>query len=101
MRIVCLFNLKPGVDPQDYEEWARGTDMPGANALSSVRGFTVHRATGLFGSEAAPPYQYIEIIDITAMDPFVAEVTTDAFQKVAGKFQDYADNPTFILTEDL
>lgn len=101
MRIVCLFNLKPGVDPRDYEAWARGTDIPGANALSSVRNFTVHRATGLFGSDAKPPYQYIEIIDITGMDPFVAEVTTEDFQKVAAKFQDYADNPQFILTEDL
>lgn len=101
MRIVCLFNLKPGVNPQDYEAWARGTDVPGANALSSVRNFTVHRATGLFGSDAKPPYQYIEIIDITGMDPFVAEVTTEDFQKVAAKFQDYADNPQFILTEDL
>ncbi len=101
MRIICLFNLKPGVDPADYEAWARGTDIPGANALSSVRGFTVHKATGLFGSDAAPPYAYIEVIDITAIDPFVAEVTTEEFQKVAGAFQDYADNPTFILTEDL
>jgi len=101
MRIVCLFNLKPGVDPKDYEAWARDTDIPGANALASVTGFTVHRATGLFGSDAAPPYQYIEIIDITALDPFVAEVTTEAFQKVAARFQDFADNPQFILTEDL
>lgn len=101
MRIVCLFNLKPGVERVQYEEWARGTDIPGANALSSVRNFTVHRATGLFGSDAAPPYDYIEIIDITAIDPFVAEVTTEQFQQVAAKFQAFADNPQFILTEDL
>jgi hypothetical protein len=101
MRIVCLFNLKPGVDRADYESWARGTDIPGANALSSVTSFTVHRAIGLFGSDAKPPYDYIEVIDITAIDPFVAEVTTEDFQKVAAKFQDYADNPIFILTEDL
>jgi hypothetical protein len=101
MRIVCLFNLKAGVAPDDYEAWARGTDIPGVNALSSVRGFTVHRATGLFGSDARSPYDYVEIIDIDALDPFVADVTTEAFQKVAAKFQDFADNPVFILTEDL
>ena len=101
MRIICLFNLKPGVERVTYEEWARGTDIPGAKALSSVTSFTVHRATGLFGSDAPPPYDYFEIIDITAMDPFVAEVTTEDFQKVAAKFQEFADNPQFILTEDL
>jgi hypothetical protein len=101
MRIVVLFNLKPGVDPAAYEAWARGTDIPGVNALSSVTGYTVHKATGLFGSDAASPYQYIEVIDITAMEPFVVDVTNPEFQKVAAAFGEFADAPQFILTEDL
>lgn len=101
MRIVCLFNLKEGVDPAAYEAWARGTDIPGVNALNSVHGFTVHRTTGLFGSDGTPPYQYVEIIDIVAMDPFVADVTDPEFQKVAAAFGEFAENPQFILTEDL
>ena len=101
MRIVCLFNLKPGVEASEYEAWTRSTDIPGVNALRSVRSFTVHRVTGLFGSDSPPPYEYVEVIDIEAMDPFVGEVTTEAFQKVAARFQDFADNPQFLLTEDL
>lgn len=101
MRIVVLFNLKPGVDPAAYEAWARGTDIPGGNALSSVDRFSVHRATGLFGSDAPSPYQYVEVIDIAALDPFVAEISTEAFQKVAAAFGDFAENPQFIMTEDL
>lgn len=101
MRIICLFNLKAGVDPAAYEAWARATDLPGVNALDSVASFTVHRATGLFGSDARPPYDYVEVIDIHALDPFVADVTDPAFQAVAARFQDFADNPQFILTEDL
>ena len=101
MRIVCLFNLKDGARREDYEAWARGTDIPGVNALGSVRSFTVHRATGLFGSDAAPPYDYIEVIDIHGMDAFVAYVTDPEFQKVAAAFGQFTDNPTFILTEDL
>lgn len=101
MRIICLFNLKPGVDPADYEAWARGSDIPGVNALQSVKGFTVHRATGLFGSETPSPYAYIEVIDIHGLDGFVADVTTPEFQAMAAPFQQFADNPQFILTEDL
>lgn len=100
MRIVCLFNLKPGVDPAEYEAWARGTDLPGVNALPSVERFTVHRATGLFGSDAAPPYRYVEVIDVRGMDPFVADVSDPGFQRVAAKFGEFADDPKFILTED-
>ena len=101
MRIVVLFNLKPGVDPAAYEAWAKTIDIPGCNALASVERFSVHRATGLFGSDAPSPYAYVEVIDITAMDPFVAEISTDAFQTVSAAFGDYADAPQFILTRDL
>ncbi|MDM7957498.1 REDY-like protein HapK [Blastomonas sp.] len=101
MKIIVLFNLKPGVSVSDYEQWARTRDIPGVNALASVSSFTVHRATGLFGSDAASPYEYVEIIDISAMDPFVADISTPEFQAMAAPFQDYADNPQFILTEDL
>ncbi len=106
MRIICLFNLKEGASAAAYEAWARGTDIPGVNALGSVKCFTVHRATGLFGSDAKPPYDYVEVIDLAGggghgMDAFVADVTDPEFQKVAAAFGEFTDNPTFILTEDL
>ena len=101
MRIVVLFNLLPGVDPGEYEAWARGSDLPAVNALGSVTQFTVHKAVGLFGSDAASPYQYVEIIDVSGIDPFVADVSTPEFQALAAPFRRFADNPLFILTEDL
>ena len=101
MRIICLFNLKPGASREAYEAWARGTDMPGVNALGSVTSFTVHRTTGLFGSDAPPPYDYVEVIDIKGMDAFVADVSNPAFQAVAAGFGQFTDNPVFMLTADL
>ncbi len=101
MRIIVLFNLKPGVDPAAYEAWARGSDLPAVNALGSVASFTVHKATGLFGSDEASPYQYVEIIDIRGIASFVADVSTPEFQAMAAPFRDFADDPKFILTEDL
>ncbi len=101
MRIIVLFNLKPGVDPAEYEAWARGTDIPSVNALASVEGYTVHRATGLFASDAPSPYQYIEVIDVPEMDPFVADISTPQFQQVVSDLQRFADNPHFIVTEAL
>ena len=101
MRIIVIFNLKEGVSAADYEAWAKKDDIPGVNRLSSVKGFTVHKATGLLGSDAASPYQYVEVLDITGMDPFLAEISTEEFQAMAAPFQDFADNPQFILTEDI
>lgn len=101
MRIIVPFNLKADTDVSEYEEWAKTKDVPTASALPSVNSFTVHKATGLFGSDAKAPYEYFEIIDITNMEDFVADVSNEEFQAAAAPFQDYADGPAFILTEDL
>lgn len=99
-RIVALFNLKPGVSVEDYEHWARNTDLPTVNGLDSISNFTAHKTTGLLtGGDA--PYQYVEIIDVKDMQAFGSDLATETMQKVAGEFQGFADNPQFILTEDL
>jgi hypothetical protein len=102
MCIICLFNLKPGVDVSEYEAWAKTRDIPTVNGLGSVTSFTVHKSTGVFGDDAATPhFQYIEIIDITGMDAFIADISTADFQAAAAPFQGFAEAPQFILTEDL
>ena len=100
-RIVALFNLKPGVSAADYEAWAKRVDLPTVNGLKSIENFEVFRSAGLLGSEAKPPYAYIEIIDVADMGQFGAEVATDAMKKVAGEFQEMADDLVFILTDKL
>ena len=101
MRIIVLFNLKEGVDPAAYEAWARETDVPGVRSLKSVDDYQVLRASGLFGSEARPPYAYFELIDVNDVDAFVQDVSGDTVQKLAAEFQRFADNPLFVTTEAL
>lgn len=100
-KIVALFNLKSGISHADYEAWARETDIPAVNGLKSVDSFDVFKSVGLLGSEAPPPYEYIEIIDVNDMETFGADVSTETMQKVAGEFQAMADDLVFILTEQL
>ncbi|MEO7775223.1 MAG: REDY-like protein HapK [Steroidobacteraceae bacterium] len=101
MRIIVLFNLKSGADAAAYETWARTTDIPGVRALGSISDFQVYRATGLLGGDAQPPYSYIEVIDVADMAAFGNDVASAAVQKVAVQFQQFADNPQFVLTEAL
>jgi hypothetical protein len=97
-RIVALFNLKPGVSVADYEAWAKESDLPTVNGLASIDKFEVFRSAALLGSEAPPPYQYIEIIDVADMDAFGADVASETMQAIAAQFQALADT-TFIVTE--
>jgi hypothetical protein len=98
--IVVLFNLKAGVNIEEYEAWARGTDLPHVNALPSVRGFRVLRSAGLL-SGAAAPYQYVELIELDSLENFRGEVKSEVMQGVAREFRAYADAPMFMVTESL
>ena len=98
MRLFALFNLKPGVSREAYEAWAKSVDLPAVNGLASVESFTVFRTNGQLFSDAKPPYQYIEIIDVTDMDRFGEDVSSVTMQSVAAAFQQMAD-VTFLVTE--
>ncbi len=99
MRIIALFNLKPGVAIADYESWAAKSDMPGVRSLVSVKDFNVYRTTGLLFSDAAQPYQYVEIIDITHMDEFMKDCAGDLVSQLGAELANYADNPVFMTTD--
>lgn len=98
-RIVVLFNLKPGVSPGDYEEWARTRDIPNVRALGSIAAFDVYRTAGLLTGGPAP-YAYVEVIDVADMAAFGADVAADPMPTVAAEFGALVD-ALFILTDPL
>ena len=95
--LIVLFNLKKDVKSEAYEEWAKSTDLPVVRGLKSVDSFEVYRSQGLFGSDVAAPYQYVEVIEIVDLDKFGEEVATDTMGRVASEFRAFADNPVFML----
>lgn len=101
MRVIVLFNLKPGVTAADYETWARTRDIPGVRSMPSVDDFTVLRTTGQLGTEAKAPYAYVEVIEIADTEGFWTDIATDAAQAVAAEFREWVDAPVFMTTEEL
>lgn len=100
-KLIVLFSLKDESSRDAYEDWAQATDLPIVRALPSVDGFDVQRVMGLYGSDAGAPYDYVEIIDINSQDQFANDVGTETMAKVAGEFRTFADDPIFMLTENL
>jgi hypothetical protein len=99
--LIVLFRLKPGVDRQAYENWARTTDLPVVRDLPSVNAFDVYRVSGLLRQDAAAPYDYAEVIDLRDQDEFLTDVTSDTMRRVAAAFRTFADNPLFLVTASL
>ena len=76
-RIFVLFNLKPGVEKAAYEAWARTTDVPLVRKLPSIASFDVFEVMGLFASDAKPPYEYVEVVDVKDMDQFGHDIALE------------------------
>ena len=100
-KLVVLFNLKDDSARAEYEKWARTTDLPTVRKLPSVDSFIVQRVSGLFGTDAPAPYQYVELIDINSLEQLGQDVSTETMAAVAGEFQKFADAPVFMLTRDM
>lgn len=100
-KILVLFNLKDGADVAEYENWARSTDIPTARGLDSVATFNVYRAEGVMGSDATPPYQYAEWLEVTSLEALGADAQSATMTAVVAAFGRYADNPQFVLVNDL
>ncbi len=98
--LIVLFNLKEGVSTADYEAFAKELDIPTVKSLKSVSEFQVFRSLGIFGSDAIPPYQYVEIIHFESIENLVSDMGQEPkMAEIPAKFQELADNPIFIVSE--
>ncbi len=100
--IVVLFNLKSGTRVEEYEAWARASDLPTVSALPAVRRFEVLRSSGLLSGKGSAPYQYVEVLQVASVDALRADITaTPAMAEIARQFREFADNPLFVVTDSL
>lgn len=99
VRLLALFNLRPGVAVETYERWAREKDIPTVQALPSVANFEVRRVTEALGGGAAP-YTYVETIDVSDMVAFGREIAEPRMQAIAEEFQAMVE-VSFLVTQPL
>jgi hypothetical protein len=69
-RVFFLNRLRDGVSPADYEDWVRRVDYPVARRQPAIRSYVVTRLDGLVTADGEPPYQYLEVIEITNIDDY-------------------------------
>jgi hypothetical protein len=83
--LIVLFNLKEGVSASDYEAFAKELDIPTVKSLKSV---------------STPPYQYVEVIHFDSIENLVSDMGKEPkMAEIPAKFQEFADNPIFIVSD--
>ncbi len=97
--IIGLFDLKDGVDPEKYERWARMRYAPVVRDMPSINHWQAFRASGVFGSGAAPPYRYFLVIEANDLEGVGRDLTDDRMRTLLAELHEFAAPPTLVVTE--
>ncbi|CDU14115.1 hypothetical protein [Vibrio coralliirubri] len=99
--IIVFFNLKSTTDETQYLQWAKESDLPTVNKLSSVSSFEVFKGISMFGQDKPLPWDYFEIIQIDSEEAFLSDIQTQEMQKIVEQFQSFSEDAHFIVTENI
>ena len=86
--IVHKIQLKENTTREEFEKWVTQIDYVTAPSLKSLISFGVRRANG---ENSTPPYHYFEIINVTSLEEFEADMKTPQFQSLVDAFTKMAE----------
>ncbi len=89
--MIVLVNLKEGVSPEDYERWILESYAPAAKDLPSVEDWRDYRASGLLGSDAAPPYRYVVTLEVGDLEQLGRDVESEEMQRLLAELHELAE----------
>ena len=89
--MIVLANLKDGVDPEDYERWILESYAPAVRDLTSVEDWRDYKVSGLLGSEAAPPYQYVVTLEVNDIEQLGRDMSGEEMQRHLSELHDLAE----------
>src|SRR3712207_3770192 len=89
--MVVLVNLKSGVRPEDYERWILESYAPAVRNLSSVEDWRDYRASGMLGSDAAPPYHYVVTFEARDLEQLGREVESEEMHRLLSELHEVAE----------
>jgi hypothetical protein len=72
MKCFVLFRLKPGVTPEQYEEWFREVNVVANDTLTTTRNYRVWRVSGVM--EGEPTFEYLEEMELDDRAAFEADI---------------------------
>ena len=89
--MIVLVNLKEGVSPEEYERWIIESYAPATKALPSVEDWRDYRVSGLLGSLARPPYQYVVTLESNVPEQLRWDMASEEVQRLFSELHELAE----------
>lgn len=85
--IIHKIKLKDIADIAKFKDWVENKDYVACEQLNSVKRFSVHHVS----SDASADYHFFEVIRITDMAAFEADMNTPVFDSLVTAFNQMAE----------
>lgn len=72
MKCFVTFRLKPGVTPEEYDEWFRTENVPAIRKMASLKGYRVWRVSAV--TEGEPSFDVLEEMEFADRTDFEREL---------------------------
>jgi REDY-like protein HapK len=90
--VFWFSKLKAGVDPAAYERWVQHTDYRLAQAIECVVHYRVHKLVGVVEGQGAPPYDYIEVLQVSDLESYRSAMQHDpALQQIIAEIGQFVE----------
>ncbi len=89
--MIVLVSLKEGVNSEDYERWILESYAPAVKDLPSVGDWRDYRASGLLGSDVAPPYRYVVTLEANDLEQLGHDIQGEEMQRLFSELHELAE----------
>lgn len=76
-KVFFMVKLRDDVEPEQYERFVREVTYPFVRRVETLPSYVVARVTGMVEGEGRPPYDFVEVGEVTDLDAYMAELTPD------------------------
>ena len=79
--------------------WVREVDYPFARRLPAINSYVVTRLDALLMEEGEPPYDYLEVIEITSIDEYRAALSGPEIEDFFKEWTSYVGESVAVYGE--
>ena len=79
-KVFVIYNLKEGVDVEEYKRWSREVDQPTTSNMPGCHSFVVYLVRGEASGKTFP--MVVEDIDVESWESWQETLKSEAFSQV-------------------
>ena len=88
-KVFVFYNLKEGVDIDEFKKWSREVDQPTCNKMPACHSFEVFLVKGEMSEKQFP--RVVENINVESWDAWQTTLKSDAFSQIMEEWPQFGD----------